>query len=176
MSRDDTQDRLAQLAAVLETHGANEERWPDVMRAQLATLVAEDDRAARLLAEARALNKLLAFAPVGRGEGGLEARILAAASALPQQAAGSARVRKPSYGQSNEGRLVRIAQPVRSALRIWPELTLLAASLFIGLLIGLSGQAVPTLQNIAEIADEQGLGTLTSLLFDPGDSPEQGAL
>jgi hypothetical protein len=35
---------------------------------------------------------------------------------------------------------------------------------------------VPALQNIAVIADEQGLGTLASLLFDPGDSPDQGAL
>ena len=175
MSRD-REDRLAQLADVLETYGANEERWPDGVRAQLAAFVAEDDQAARLLTEAGALDKLLAFAPAGRGEGGLEARILAAASAMPQQVAGSAPPRRPSYRQSNGTELVRIAQSVRAARRIWPEVTLLAASLFLGLLIGLSGQAVPTLQNIAEIADEQGLGTLTSLLFDPADGPEQGAL
>ena len=176
MSTDNTQDRLAQLADVLETYGVNEERWPEAVRAQLAAFVAEDDRAARLLAEARAFDKLLAFAPRGRGEGSLEARILAAVSTLPQQAPNNAPLRSPSYGQSNGRGLVRTAQPIKTARRIWPELTLLAASLFLGLLIGLSGQAVPALQNIAEIADEQGLGTLTSLLFDPGDSPEQGAL
>lgn len=59
---------------------------------------------------------------------------------------------------------------------MWPELTLLAASLFLGLLIGLSGQALPTLQNIALVADEDGLGSFAGLLFDPGGGPDKGAL
>ena len=42
--------------------------------------------------------------------------------------------------------------------------------------IGLSGQVLPTLQNVALIADEDGLGTLAGLLFDPGGGPDQGAL
>ncbi len=171
MSTDDTQDRLAQLTLVLDTYGARQERWPAALRAPLQAFIAADGTAARLLAEAGALDKVLAAGPAAGATDALENRILAAAATLPQQGRGAA-----GLGRKNHGRALVGAEPKVSAARMWPELTLLAASLFLGLLIGLSGRAVPALQNIVAIADEQGLGTFTGLLFDPGGGPEQGEL
>ena len=173
MSRDETQRLLAELETALERHGARPERWPEAPRARLAGFIATDAAAARLVAEARALDNVLAFAPRAQRTRGLEERILAAAASLPQQAAGETVVPFPSR---QDGRAPQT--PMRGpGRRIWPELTLLAASLFLGLLIGISGQAVPALHDIAAIAEEEGmLGTIAALLLEPGEAPEQGAL
>jgi anti-sigma factor RsiW len=128
-SKDGSHSLLAQLEAVLAIHGARAERWPQEMRARLSAFVEEDRAAARLLAEARALDRLLNAAPDPSPPHGLEARILAAAF-QPRQ--------RPV--------------PVRTVRAMWPEATLLAASLFIGIVIGLSGTAMPALQDVALIS------------------------
>jgi hypothetical protein len=150
MTRTDSSNPLlAQLQAALDVHGARPERWPDAMRAKLSAFVERDREAARLFAQARALDGLLALPPEPAAPHGLEARILASAAALPQQ----------------PGRVA--AFPVaRNAGRMWPELALLAASLFIGIVIGASGEALPTLRDVAVIAG----------LFDPGGLPGPEAL
>jgi hypothetical protein len=175
MSRDNSHPLLARLSVVLDTYGTRQERWPQAERPRLAAFIETDAAAAKLFAEARALDNVLTFAPRhGRAEA-LEARILVAAASLPQtgQSAGAviAFPRRPESGPSrgqtggNRDRMM------------WPEMTLLAASLFLGLMIGLSGQAVPALQDIAVIAGEEStLGSLAGLLFDPGAPPGQGAL
>jgi hypothetical protein len=172
MSGNDRDEHLSQLADVLDLYGARQERWPEAARARLSAFVTEDEAAARLLAEARALERLLALAAGGGATDALEARILAAAGARPQRDGAAA----PAFQKSDGRNIMPIARPASPVRRIWPELTLLAASLFLGLLIGLSGQVLPTLQNVALIADEDGFGTLAGLLFDPGGGPEQGAL
>jgi hypothetical protein len=157
----------------LDTHGAEPGRWPPEARAELLAFTARDKEAARLLAEARALDRLLGEA-APMPPHGLEARILAAADALPQ-GEGRAAARLPRAVPSRRGNAL-VAQPAaRSGVRrMWPELTLLAASLFIGLLIGLSGQALPALQSVAALTgDDDGWG-ISALLFD--GVPEKEAL
>ncbi len=176
MSRNDREDALAQLTQVLDIYGARRERWPEDLRARLNALIEEDAEAARLLAEARALDKLLGTAAPAGDTAGLEARILAAAAGLPQTGAQVLPLEAHRRQSQVSALPVRAAQQ-SSARRIWPELALLAASLFLGLLIGLSGQAIPALQNIAVVADgEGGLGTFAGLLFDPDGAPREGAL
>jgi hypothetical protein len=143
-SKDGSHPLLAQLEAILAIHGARPERWPQEMRARLSAFTEADRAAGRLLAEARALDRLLDAAPALLPPHGLEARILAAAS--------PPRRRRP---------LAIHAMP-----RMWPEAALLAASLFIGVVIGLSGQAMPALQDVA----------LISGFFEADGLPEREAL
>jgi hypothetical protein len=159
---------LAQLEAVLDVHGAKPARWPEEVRAELLAFTAQDPQAARLLAEAEALDRLLGRGPSALPQG-LDARILAAAAALPQtnERGAAIRLNSTSTRRANRG----LAQPA-GGRRIWPELTLLAASLFLGLLIGVSGQALPALQSVAALAgDEDGWG-ISGLLFDDATQKE----
>lgn len=164
---------LAQLEAVLDLHGASPARWPDAGRAELLALIAREPEAARLMAEAEALDRLLgkASAPPPHG---LEARIMAAAAVLPQaEGRGQAMPQRPTL---QRGGSALVARPGARGIvrRMWPEAALLAASLFLGLVIGLSGQAIPTLQSVAALTGEDdGLG-IAGLLFD--GSPDQEAL
>lgn len=181
MTGQDLEKRLAQLAYVLDTCGAREERWPEALRAELSALIAGNEAAARLLAEARALDKILAFTPRPRRTEGLEARILASAATLPQAKGEAGSVvtfpRRASPDRTIPGRAVAVRSAAASGRRLWPELALLAASLFLGFAIGLSGEALPALQDIAVVADGEGaLGELAGLLLDAGDAPDQGAL
>ena len=177
MSMDDAKGALAQLTEVLDVYGARAERWPDELRSQLLAFIEEDSGGAKLLAQARALDELLcAFPPVG-DSAPLERRILAAASVMPQK---NGRIDLlAAYRRKAKGRaLVRYVpkQQPEPEPRIWPELALLAASLFVGLMIGLSGQAIPALRNIAVVADgESGLGALAGMVFNSGGG-RQGAL
>jgi hypothetical protein len=171
MSGNDTEKRLQHLTDVLDVYGSAPRRWPDAERDEWLAFIAENKAAAKIVAEARALDRLLGLAPDGNGGGGLEARILAAATQLPQQGMDGAVVtlhRRPAGDRA-------LMRPVAAARRMWPELTLLAASLFIGLVIGLSGQVLPALQDVAFIADSDGLGPISGLLFDAG-GPDQEAL
>lgn len=163
---------LAQLEAVLDTHGARPAGWPGALRAKLLALIETDADAARLFAEAQALDALLAKAAIMPPDG-LEARIMAASATLP---------RTPSHVETPPFRPV--VTPMGNALvarasvrpanrRMWPELTLLAASLFLGLLIGLSGQALPALQDVSVLAgDDDAWGGIAGLLFDGGSDKE----
>jgi hypothetical protein len=175
MSPDNSHPLLARLSVVLDTYGARQERWPQAERAKLAAFIATDPAAAKLLAEARALDNVLSFAPRhGRAEA-LEGRILVAAASQPQTGQGAGAViafpRRPGSAP------LRGQFAGNRARMMWPEMTLLAGSLFLGLLIGLSGQAVPALQDMVVIAgEESALGSLAGLLFDPGGPPGQGAL
>lgn len=153
---------LAQLEAVLDAYGAKSARWPQDVRTELLAFTARDEQAARLLAEAETLDRLLGKGPPTLPQG-LEARILAAAASLPQTDGPRAAIRLNSAPR--RGASAALVQPA-GVRRIWPELTLLAASLFLGLLIGLSGQALPALQSVAALAgDDDGWG-ISDLLFD----------
>jgi anti-sigma factor RsiW len=145
-STDRTHPLLAELETVLDVCGGCPERWPDGTRARLSAFVAENREAARMFAEARALDALLDAAPAPIPPRGLEARIMAAAPS-PR--------REP-----------RLTAPARATGRMWLEAALLAASLFIGIVIGASGQVVPALRDVA----------LMSGFLDPDGLPGREAL
>jgi hypothetical protein len=178
MSTDDQARNLAQLTQVLDVHGARAERWPDELRSELLAFIEQDSEGAKLLAQARALDELLGAFPAVCDSAPLERRILAAASVMPQKN-GRIDLLAAYRRKAGSRALVRYIpeRPSEPERRIWPELAVLAASLFLGLMIGLSGQAIPALQNIAVVADGQsGLGAIAGLLFDTDGGAGQGAL
>jgi hypothetical protein len=173
-SRDDL---LKQLQDALDLAGAKPARWPESIRARLSALVETDDDAARMFAEAKALDTVLSHASTGtppRPE--LELRILAAASAMPQEHPNPASVIDLG-GARRQDRGAR-APHTLSRPSFLGGAALLAASLILGIFIGLSGQAIPTLRNIERLAFNGGdIGiSFSGPIFEPGAHPGQGSL
>ena len=54
---------LEAFAAMIDAYGGQMERWPAGAKDRFAPLIAREPRASRLLAEARALDEVLACAP-----------------------------------------------------------------------------------------------------------------
>jgi hypothetical protein len=149
-----TNDRRAEdrqaLERLLDIYGADRTRWPARERLRFASIIAEDKAAARLLAEADALDRLLDRAPrtsevrmhalkerivaaaVRSGHGGLA---VVPTGALPGQRLRSW-ARRPALGFSGSE---------------WPAAAVLAASLVLGVLLGSAGTFDTTVQKVAEV-------------------------
>lgn len=163
------QDRpeIERLKALVEIYGGDRDRWPVADRLSMEQLVADDEQAAEIVAEAQALDRLLDAAPVLSAAriSDLTSRIVAAAQTegrwQGETAGGSyGDVRKTSFARRdeaarrNEAALVddglpsRLNQPVTQrrapatlgASRRGPlaSVAMLAASLVFGVFIGLS--------------------------------------
>lgn len=169
MTTDERQDELQRLAAVLEAYGADPARWPAAERASLTALTAADPRAAALVAEARALDRLLATPPAR--DPTAEARLL---EEIMARAAATQRPRaEPGHDSAvvdlSSAREARRRAPSRQpsalpAAGTWRAAGLLAASLLVGLYLGASGIAGPAIVGLAEVA-----GLETTALALPGD-------
>jgi hypothetical protein len=130
---------MALLEATLETYGGDRTRWPADVRHKLSGILANNDAAERLIAEAVALDRLLDMAPAVSPERrhALAVRISAEAR-KGQPAAAAARV-QPSRSRWREGAYAGIA---------------LAASLMLGLfagsnIAGSNSTLAPAIQSIA---------------------------
>jgi hypothetical protein len=134
------------LERLLEVYGADRTRWPARERLRFASLVAEDDAARRLVAEAAALDSLLDLAPKASAarEHALKERIVAAA--LRQAEPRFAVVARSSESSRGWQSLARRA-PASSG---WIAGGVLAASLFAGVLLGSAGTFDTTMQQLAE--------------------------
>ncbi len=171
------EDLIQQLQDVLDLSGANAARWPERSRARLAAFVESNDEAARLFAEARALDKVLSHAPKGSPRLEIEARIMAAASSLPQSRGGALDGEISPAGRRRDGAMGRAFMPAfRPSL--WGGAALLAASLVAGIFIGLTGQAVPALRSVALLASSESDAGIafSGSLFEPSGIHEQGEL
>lgn len=182
-------DREA-LERVLATFGADRDRWPAAERLRFAGLLAENADARRMLAEARALDRLLDAAPsiAPARQEALAARIVAEAAGTPRSAISkvSAPVgpvvvlsgraaSSPTRGWSRApGAFVRS--------RVAPSAALLAASLVAGLVIGWSTLGAllidgtdATRVEVTSTADAGSAGDLQRLVFgeDDGDTSEE---
>jgi hypothetical protein len=159
MTNKDTQatDREA-LARLLEIHGADRTRWPARERLRFAGVISEDKTAAKLLAEAEALDRLLDQAPRASVAGieALKERIVAAAL----------RTHEPQLAVIAGGKKVAVlphAQRGRRSLTTrfveWPAAAVLAASLVLGVMLGTTGTVGMAMQEVAQVA---GFGNGTS--------------
>jgi hypothetical protein len=148
-SRDDL---LKQLESALSVGGAHPARWPRESRARLAAFVETDRDAERLFAEAKALDTVLARACAGPASGGCAAKILAACLELPQQCGGGSAAILP-FGRirGRQYRNLRADMPGGGAA-FWGGAAMLAASLMLGVYIGASGEAMPTIRSIELLA------------------------
>lgn len=129
---------IYRLTATLETFGADRTRWPVHVRRELSSLIAHNQEAQRLVAEAAALDHLLDLAPrVSLGaKSALTDRIVAHASRANVA---------PISRRSGFGRPLARNDNAYAGMA-------LAASLMLGLLAGSQQGLAPALQEVAASA------------------------
>ena len=154
------EDREA-LERLLEIYGADRTRWPARERLRFAGVIGDDKVAARMLAEAGALDRLLEQAPRASVADidALKEKIVAAAlrSGAPQLAVvagGKAGVVQPSSARARGP-----AFAARFGRGQWPAAAMLAASLVLGVMLGSTGTLDATMQEVAQVA---GFGSTAS--------------
>jgi hypothetical protein len=133
----------------LEIYGADQTRWPQAARERFARLLADDARARTLLSEAKALDRLLAHAPVSSTfkERALRDRIVS----VINNEGDAARTDRPAAHSIELARRRQLAW-TRSTPRWagWQAAALLAASLVIGVYLGSAGGLTSEVQLVAE--------------------------
>ena len=122
---------------LLNVHGANLAHWPPDERAAAMELLQEDAQACTLLDEARALEALLAADTPPPPPAGLQQRIMAAAGISGGRAA------TPERKAANDTHLP------------WWMAAPLAASLLLGVWLGLSGALLPVEQVLLASAGDE---------------------
>jgi hypothetical protein len=163
---------LADFERLLEVYGGDRTRWPAEERAAAAQLAVRDEKARRVLAEAEALDRVLERAPLPSlaVEAALAERIVAAAQRSP-------RIVKTGTRQSSVVALPdsRALPPQRSAS--WKQRLLrgdvqaasvLAASLVMGIFIGLSNVPQNVVPALADLASNDG-GAYSLAQIEPFD-------
>ena len=144
----DKQERageLAELERIVAAVGADAARWPAAARGRLSALVARDPQAALIVAEARAVDRLLDAAPVVRTAAtGLADRIVAAALAAEVTRTTAEVIPLPRRAVPGGGR-----PAVRTG---WRAAAAMAASLVAGIYLGGSVNLAPVLQDLADAA------------------------
>jgi hypothetical protein len=171
------EELLSQLEERLEVSGASLARWPKDCQARLAAFIETDAEAARLLAEIRALDRVLARAPKCAVRSALEAEICAMATKMRQDGGGAgAGILDIGNGSRGAGRGFGLRPGAGRA--VWGGAALLAASLILGVYIGASGDAVPTLRSIEAFAsnDLDAGFVLSGSLFGPSALHEREQL
>jgi hypothetical protein len=168
---------LADFERLLEVYGGDRTRWPADARSGAGHLVARDRSARRLLVEAEALDRALERAPLPSLalEAALADRIAAAAPRSPRVVRfdSAPAVQAPAESESNVLRLPnpRGRRQWRSATALGGAASVLAASLAIGVLIGLSGLPQPlapaALEELSGLLGERGTHLLAQI--DPLD-------
>ena len=146
-----SEDRQA-LERLLEVYGADRTRWPARERLRFASFVAEDEPPQRFLAEATALDSLLDLAPKASAarEHALKERIVAAAlrQAEPRFAVVARSTATAGAGWRAWARRAGVSRAPASSG--WAAGGLLAASLFVGVLLGSAGTFDTAVQQVAE--------------------------
>lgn len=159
---------LDDLKVALETYGADRTRWPAPVRHGLASVIAGDGEAARMLREAEALDRLLDMAPTVSDErvAAMAERIAAAASRQPRMVGGDVSVVTDSSGPEIRGSEIRgfgiQGAQLAAARRTTTVIPFrrfehafagaaLAASLVLGVVVGQSSVITPALNPAAEL-------------------------
>jgi hypothetical protein len=193
MTNPDNSAPLVELQAVVDTFGGDRARWPAAARLRLATLVATDVAAARIVAEAVALDRLLDLAPSVPPERAraLASRIQAMAAVTPRDRGGDSGVMHGRDGGSATSTLsmapslpVRVLADVakrpgtfgtpRAPLmgRARQAMALLAASLVLGVFIGSSDVAGPVVSLVTDalgLSDDEQAYAFANDLMPSGD-------
>ena len=151
---------LVDFERLLDVYGGDRTRWPAEARAAAAQLAARDARARRVMAEAEALDRVLERAPLPSlaVEASLAERIVAAAQRSP-------RIVKIPAGQSSVISLPGSEVLPQQQPRSWKQQFLrsdvraaavLAASLVVGIFIGISNVPQNVLPGLADLTGDRG--------------------
>ena len=149
---------IAEFERLLDVYGSDRTRWPVEARASAGHLVARDRAARRLLAEAEALDRTLERAPLPTlaQEAAIAERTVGAARRTPRIVAiAKADTAQPAAGVADN--VVRLAGLRERAHRLTGRRAFggvagaLAASLVLGVFLGLSNLAQPMLPALEQI-------------------------
>ena len=152
---------IAEFERLLDVYGSDRSRWPVEARAGAGLLVARDKAARRLLAEAEALDRALERAPLPSlvEEAALAERIIAAARRSPRMvpptAAASAVIVEPVAGNVVRLPAARPRSRWIASRALGGAAGMLAASLALGVFLGLSNLSqgvLPALEEMTGIA------------------------
>ena len=153
---------LSELERLLEVYGSDRSRWPVAARASAGQLVARVAAAGRLVAEAECLDRVLERAPMPTlaREAALADRILASARRSPRMVpAIAAQPARPAAAAGDAPLPAAASPPKRGWLTprtaFGSAAGALAASLMLGVLIGLSSlsqSVLPALEQMTGIA------------------------
>jgi hypothetical protein len=163
---------LADFERLLEVYGGDRTRWPAEERAAAAQLAARDEKARRVLAEAEALDRVLERAPLPSlaVEAALAERIVAAAQRSPRIV--KAATRQPSVVSLPESREVPVPRAESWKLRLLRgdvrAAYALAASLVVGIFIGVSNLPQNVVPALADLAASDG-GAYSLAQIEPFD-------
>lgn len=166
-------DREA-LERLLDIYGADRTRWPARERLRFASVISDDAQAAKMLAQAQALDRLLDQAtPAGNASlEALKGRIMAAALAERPALGGSVGAVQPHGGGASVTSLsaVRERRAARSSAVTgfgeWPAAAVLAASLVLGVMLGWGGAFTGTMTQMAQVAGLEDARADTSSTYD----------
>jgi hypothetical protein len=145
-------DEIEALERLLDVYGSDQLRWPAGAADRFRRLLAEVPEAQALLAEARALDRILDQAP----RPGRERMQLLAERIVPAVEAGKEPGASGSTGM--DGRVIQLPARIRGIKRaaaatdrsIWQTAALLAACLVAGVYLGASPVVKPVLQQFAD--------------------------
>ena len=159
--------KLAEFRELLDRYGNRPEGWPAPRREEMLRLCEENPRARALLAEAEALDAVLRETAVAPAVPDLAIRLLQRAAATPQEGHATAPARKAAPPPA--------ANDNRPVMR-WLAAGWLAASLLIGIWLGLSGRIVvpPSLIERGEAVADVGTGDALADLLGIVSSVEDG--
>lgn len=136
-------NKLDRLEELLDTFGADLERWPAAERSALEAFAGTDKPARQMFAEAKALERVMDAAPAGSNSAALKAKIVAAALEDPTR---EATVVPLMQNHARSGRSFSI----RSPQSMWPAAAL-AASFAFGLYMGVSGIGGAAVEDVLQI-------------------------
>jgi hypothetical protein len=150
---------LPEFERLLEVYGSDRSRWPVAARASAGQLVARTAAARRLLAEAECLDRVLGRAPLPTlaREAALAERILTSARRSPRMVPAVAGAAQPTArtvgGVAPNGGLRTQPRWLASKAAFGSAAGALAASLTIGVLIGLSSVSQSILPAVEQMID-----------------------
>lgn len=160
MTNDRFKPDLEELRTRFDAYGADMTRWPQAARARAEAAVGVDPQVARMLAESKALDAVLAHAPLPSSE-----RRYALAERIVAEAGRAAPEAPRSIGhRGKEDTPSGVVIPWPGARRVpspaaavpagsWRSLGLLAASLAVGIFIGALDLAPASVDQLVEAVD-----------------------
>ena len=140
----DTKKKRDRLEEMLNTFGADQNRWPAAERTELENYVKTNKSARTMCAEAKALAKVMDAAPVLRASPALSERIVSAALDDTAREATIVPLALKSRQAERPFSLLRSAS-------IWPAAAL-AASFAFGLYMGVAGIGGTAVEGVFQIA------------------------
>lgn len=154
---------IERLQELLDVYGGDRDRWPLHERRSVAELLAQDRQAQQLVRDARVFDLMIESCQLQSPSRQKQSKELAH---LSDRILAQVQAEKEPIGPAHQQRYraVPISRPVRT--RMWQAVSLLAACLVIGIMVGRSGVLLADGAQVAEAGSVE--DSLAGLLPDEG--------